>query len=165
MLGAMTTGDAAGLPGEGYGEVLWEPSAGQIERARISDYRRWLAAGRGVSLPGTDYRPLWEWSVSEPAGFWGSLWDYFGVLGDRGDGPVLTGGPMPDVSWFPGATLNYARNALRTAQTDPARSALVAAAEDGSRQTISYGELAAEVARVRAGLRALGVARGDRVAA
>ena len=165
MLGPMTTGDTAGLPGEGYGEVLWEPSAGQVERARITGYRRWLAAEREVDLPGTDYRPLWEWSVSEPAGFWGSLWDYFGVLGDRGDGPVLTGGPMPDVSWFPGATLNYARNALRTAQTDPARSALVAAAEDGSRQTISYGELAAEVARVRAGLRALGVARGDRVAA
>ncbi|MGE5133876.1 MAG: acetoacetate--CoA ligase [Gemmatimonadota bacterium] len=161
----MTTGDAAGLPGEGYGEVLWQPSAGQIERARITGYRRWLAAGRGVSLPGTDYRPLWEWSVSEPAGFWGSLWDYFGVLGERGDGPVLAGGPMPDVSWFPGATISYARNALRTAETDPARIALIAAAEDGSRRAVSYGELAAEVARVRAGLRALGVGEGDRVAA
>jgi acetoacetyl-CoA synthetase len=165
MLGRMATGDETGLPGEGYGQVLWEPSAGQIERARITDYRRWLAAERGVSLPGTDYRPLWEWSVRDPAAFWGSLWDYFGVLGDRGDGPVLAGGPMPDVTWFPGATLNYARNALRTAQADPSRIALIGCAEDGSQVRLSYGELAAEVARVRAGLRALGVGRGDRVAA
>ncbi len=37
--------------------------------------------------------------------------------------------------------------------------------ESGRRGTLSYGELAAEVARVRAGLRALGIGRGDRVAA
>jgi acetoacetyl-CoA synthetase len=155
----------AGLAAGGYGEVLWAPSAGQIERARITGYRRWLAETGRVSLPGSGYRPLWEWSVSEPEAFWGSLWDYFGVLGDRGGGPVLSGGPMPEVTWFPGATLNYARNALRTARTDPDRIALIACAEDGSRQTLSYGELASEVARVRGGLRALGVGQGDRVAA
>ena len=37
--------------------------------------------------------------------------------------------------------------------------------ESGQRGTLSYGELAAEVARVQAGLRELGVTRGDRVAA
>ena len=167
MLGPMPTNDevlGAGL-GRDYGEVLWQPSAELIERAQISAYRRWLAAERGISLPSAGYRELWEWSVSEPAAFWDSLWDYFGVLGQRGDGPVLTGTSMPGVSWFPGAALNYARNALRTAQSEPDRTALIAAAEDGSRQRISYGELAAEVARVRAALQALGVGQGDRVAA
>src|SRR5499427_5628382 len=90
---------------------------------------------------------------------------YFEVLGERGDGPVLAGGPMPDVTWFPGATLNYARNALRAALTDPARIAVIAHGEEGQLATLTYAELAAEVARVRAGLAALGVARGDRVAA
>ena len=53
------------------------------------------------------------------------IWDYFDVLGDRGAGPVLAGEVMPDVQWFPGATLNYARNALRTAWTDPDRTAII----------------------------------------
>jgi acetoacetyl-CoA synthetase len=162
-------GPAGGPLGRDYGEVLWRPGPELVERARITDYRRWLASDRGVRLPSgpesTAYQELWDWSVAEPAAFWDSLWDYFGVLGERGEGPVLTGGEMPDVAWFPGATLNYARNALRTARTDPARMAVIARAEDGSQITFTYGELAAEVARVRAGLQALGVTRGDRVAA
>ena len=178
MLGPMPDNDAAagaGLLGSGYGDVLWEPSAEVIERARITDYRRWLAA-RGGSAGGPaergaagaaarDYGRLWQWSVDEPAAFWGSLWDYFGVLGQRGDGPVLAGGQMPDVTWFPGATLNYARNALRVEHTDPTRIAVIGRGEEGQQVTLTYAELAAEVARVRAGLAALGVTRGDRVAA
>jgi acetoacetyl-CoA synthetase len=194
MLGDMssnaTTGPISGLPSRDYGEVLWQPSPEGIERARITAYLRWLTSERGVALPGagaavpwagrwpadraakpgagapvTAYRELWEWSVREPGAFWDSLWDYFGVLGDRGDGPVLTGATMPDVTWFAGATLNYARNALRTALTDPHRTAVIGMDESGNRTTLSYGELAAEVARVRAGLQALGVGKGDRVAA
>ncbi|HEY6277144.1 MAG TPA: acetoacetate--CoA ligase [Streptosporangiaceae bacterium] len=171
----MAIGDqVAGLPSSDYGEVLWQPSPESIARARISDYRRWLA-GRGVAAGGPaattpaqaarDHRALWQWSVDEPAAFWASLWDYFGVLGTRGDGPVLAGGPMPDVTWFGGTTLNYARNALRPALTEPSRTAVIARDEEGRQVTLSFGELAAEVARVRAGLAALGVTRGDRVAA
>src|SRR5215468_3751565 len=177
MLGRMPMDDeagaAAGLPGRGYGDVLWEPSPEVVKRARVTDYRRWLAdRGTGPAAaahegftPAAGYHDLWRWSVGQPDAFWGSLWDYFGVLGERGQGPVLAGGPMPEVTWFPGATLNYARNALRTALTDPGRIAVVGRDEEGQLATLTYGDLAAEVARVRAGLAALGVTRGDRVAA
>jgi len=176
----MPTDNDVGTLGRDYGEVLWRPGPELIERARITDYRRWLASDHGVFLSSagsdpttppyrgpesTAYRELWDWSVAEPGAFWDSLWHYFDVVGDRGTGPVLTGGQMPDVTWFPGATLNYAQNALRVARTDPARLAVIARDEDGGQTTFTYGELAAEVARVRAGLQALGVTRGDRVAA
>ena len=181
MLGSMPTNDGitetadgargAGLTEQGYGDVLWEPSAHDVESARITAYLRWLAAERGLDFGG--YEELWRWSVSRLADFWGTIWDYFDVRGDRGPGPVLDGGPMPDVRWFSGATINYARNALRTAQTDPDRVALIFRTErelgDSSPRelggSISYGELAAEVARVADGLRSLGVGKGDRVAA
>jgi acetoacetyl-CoA synthetase len=111
------------------------------------------------------YRKLWDWSVSDPGIFWDSVWDYFGVLGGRGSGPALAGGPMPDVRWFEGATLNYARNALRAAGTDPDRTAVIYRGEDGTAGTLTYGELDRAVAGVAAGLRSLGVTAGDRVAA
>ena len=72
---------------------------------------------------------------------------------------------MPDVQWFGGATLNYARNALRTAWTDPDRTAIIFDSERGRAGSLSYGQLAQQVARVARGLRGLGVGRGDRVAA
>ena len=72
---------------------------------------------------------------------------------------------MPDVQWFTGATLNYARNALRTAWTDPGRTAIIFDSERTRAGHLSYAQLAHQVARVARGLRALGVRRGDRVAA
>jgi acetoacetyl-CoA synthetase len=145
----------------GYGELLWSPGLLAIDRARVTAYQRWLAAERGVEA--RDYDALWRWSVADPAAFWPTIWDWFDVLGDRGSGPVLEG-RMPDVQWFPGATINYARNALRTARTDPGRTALIFHVEGRADGSLTYGELATETARIAAGLRAAGVGVGDRVA-
>jgi acetoacetyl-CoA synthetase len=173
--GAATVADAPGAAGEAsaaamlakagrdYGSLLWEPDAQVTANAKITAYANWLDAEHGVSLRG--YEELWQWSVDDPGRFWGTVWDYFGVLGDRGEGPVLSGGPMPDVRWFTGATLNYARNALSSAQTNPERTAVIFRSEGGRAGALSYAELDLQVARVREALRALGVAKGDRVAA
>ena len=36
--------------GRDYGETLWAPTAATVARARITDYARWLTAGRGADL-------------------------------------------------------------------------------------------------------------------
>ncbi len=150
------------LSSRGYGAVLWEPGEQIVHDARITRFMRWLA-GRDHRFSG--YDDLWRWSVTQPGEFWSAVWDYFEVLGDRGPGPVLAGQTMPDVRWFTGATLNYARNALRTAWTDPDRTAIIFDSERSRAGRLTYAQLAQQVARVARGLRALGVGRGDRVAA
>jgi acetoacetyl-CoA synthetase len=150
------------LSSRGYGAVLWEPDEQIVHDARITRFMRWLA-GRDHRFSG--YDDLWRWSVTQPGEFWSAVWDYFEVLGDRGPGPVLAGQTMPDVRWFTGATLNYARNALRTAWTDPDRTAIIFDSERSRAGRLTYAELAQQVARVARGLRALGVGPGDRVAA
>jgi acetoacetyl-CoA synthetase len=155
--------DTEFLAGRDYGDTLWTPDAATIDQARITRYARWLAAERNVLTDG--YQQLWQWSVAEPGPFWASIWDYFGVLGERGEGPWLTGGQMPDVTWFGGTTLNYARNMLRHAHSAPERTAVIYDSEAGRAGRISYAELERQVAAVQAGLAALGVGRGDRVAA
>ncbi|WP_326820235.1 acetoacetate--CoA ligase [Streptosporangium sp. NBC_01756] len=139
------------------GALLWEPTPEVVRNAKITRYMAWL--GRSG-----DYTSLWQWSVDAPAEFWSSIWDYFDVVGERGDGPVISG-TMPGAEWFTGSTLNYAANALRLAASDPDRPAVVFRDETGGRRTLTLGELAEEVARVRTGLAGLGVGRGDRVAA
>ena len=171
----MTDNEASGArANQGYGATRWTPDQVTVEFARITNFIRWLA-GHGIDLaaPGADpdsaaaaYQGLWRWSVDRPGEFWASVWEYFDVLGYRPPGePVLTEGTMPGVHWFPGAALNYARNALRTAITDPDRLAVVFDSERGRAGSLSYGQLGAEVTRVAAGLRDLGVRKGDRVVA
>ncbi|WP_440067401.1 acetoacetate--CoA ligase [Streptosporangium sp. OZ121] len=139
------------------GAPLWEPSPEIVRNAKVTRYAEWL--GRAG-----DYESLWQWSVDAPEEFWTSIWDYFEVVGERGEGPVMSG-EMPGTEWFAGSTLNYAANALRRAAADPGRLAVISRDETGGRGTLTLGELAEEVARVRTGLAALGVGRGDRVAA
>ena len=141
------------------GTLLWEPSKGRLSQARISAYMSWLADRKGLSFD--SYDAVWRWSVTDVDAFWESVWDYFEVLGVRGDGPVRAGS-MPGVSWFPGASVNYARQALRRRDDHPA---VIARSEAGAGPTLTYAELADAVARAAAGLRSLGVGRGDRVVA
>jgi acetoacetyl-CoA synthetase len=68
---------------------------------------------------------------------------------------------MAGPRWFLGARLNFAENLLRYRDDHPA---LVGRTERGRGRTLSYAELAAEVADVANALRASGVGVGDRVA-
>ena len=145
------------------GDLLWEPSEEIRRNARVARFM----AERGFG----SYDELWQWSVTDIDAFWDAVWSHFDVLGERGDGPVREGDPgdwgapagstggMPGVHWFPGATINYARNALRTGR-DPDATAIVFRNEARAARALTYGELAAQVAEVRAGLRELGVDEG-----
>jgi acetoacetyl-CoA synthetase len=142
-------------------EKLWEPSAELVERARMTEYMRWLSAERGLELDG--YDDLWRWSVDDLEGFWSSIWDFFGVQADGGYDRALGRREMPGAEWFDGARLNYAEHVF--AAKDDAEPAILHASELRQLGELSWGELRTQVAAVAAGLRELGVERGDRVVA
>jgi acetoacetyl-CoA synthetase len=140
-------------------EPLWRPSAERVERANLTRYLRWLAERRGLELG--SYQEAWRWSVDDLDGFWSSIWEWFQV-GGPAPRPALAERRMPGARWFPGARLNHAELSLRRRDDHPA---LLFANEAGEAGTVGYAELAARVAAAAAGLRRLGVAKGDRVAA
>ncbi|HWM63276.1 MAG TPA: acetoacetate--CoA ligase, partial [Solirubrobacterales bacterium] len=142
-------------------EKLWDPPAELVERARMTEYMRWLEAERGLSFDG--YHELWQWSVDDLEGFWSSIWDFFGVQADGRYDAVLGSREMPGAEWFAGTSLNYAEHVF--AGKDDAEIAILHASELRELGELSWGELRSQVAAVAAGLRALGVERGDRVVA
>jgi acetoacetyl-CoA synthetase len=142
-------------------EKLWEPSAELVERSRLREYMAWLEAERGLSF--ADYDELWHWSVGDLEAFWSSIWDFFGVQADGGYERVLGNRSMPGAEWFAGASLNYAEHVF--AGKDDAETAILHASELRKLEELSWGDLRAQVAATAAGLRALGVQRGDRVVA
>jgi acetoacetyl-CoA synthetase len=144
------------------GAVLREPTAEARSTSELAKYLRWLA-DRGRAFG--DYEELWQWSVSDQAAFWGSLWDYFGVKADQPYERVLPDQPvMPGTRWFTGARLNYARHALNGFAND-SEVAVLAYSQTRAPITLTVGELRELVANARVGFKRLGVKRGDRVAA
>jgi acetoacetyl-CoA synthetase len=109
----------------------------------------------------SDYHEAWRWSVADLEGFWRSIWDLY----DVGPAParVLAGGAMPGAEWFPGVELNYAEHLFRGAR--PGQTAIVHAGEARPLAELSWDDLRDQTARCAAGLRRLGVGRGDRVVA
>jgi acetoacetyl-CoA synthetase len=147
-------------PTRSDGEILWRPGAETVEGTRIGAYLRWLERHRDLRFE--DYGGLWRWSVTDLTSFWSSIWQFFGIQADSPASEILTTREMPGAKWFPGARLNYARHALRGPRGE---TVLIALSQTRPHIELSRGELADEVARVRAGLRRLGVGEGDRVAA
>ena len=128
----------------------------------MTRYMRWLAAERGRAFD--DYQSLWEWSVRELEEFWASIWDFFEVGASTPYSRVLAERAMPGASWFEGAELNFAEHVFRD---KPRGRAWRCCTPPSSASSTSFagGSFATRSPRVAAGLRGLGVERGDRVVA
>ena len=146
-------------------------TASQLPRppANTEALRDWLRRHRGIDLP--DYAALHRWSVADVLGFWQAIWDYFGLGSPTPVTAVLADARMPGARWFEGAQLNYAAQVARQAAAGDAdgQPAVVFRNErmqrEGRSLEIGWGRLADDAAALAARLRALGVRRGDRVAA
>jgi acetoacetyl-CoA synthetase len=132
---------------------LWQPDPARADQTLLAQFTR-RAGKRG-------WADLHRWSISEPEAFWNLVWDFCEVRGTR-SGPVLTNGDrMPGAAWFSQARLNFAENLLRARDNGDA---LVFWGEDKVKRRMSRRELYDLVSRLAQGLRAAGVAKGDRVA-
>ena len=140
------------------GRLLWEPTPEIIADAKVTRFMGWLRETRGRDF--TTYDDLWQWSVSDLDGFWGAVWDFFGVRARAPYEAVLAKKEMPGAVWFPGAELNYAEHALSRRDDHVA---IVSESELRPRADMTYAELYRQVASFAAGLKARGVGRGDRV--
>jgi acetoacetyl-CoA synthetase len=142
-------------------QPLWTPSATRIAATRMEAFRHFVNQRQQLTL--SDYPALHAWSVAERENFWQAIVEFFEIRFSSPASTILREGPqMPSAHWFPGASLNFAEHLLRRRDDHPA---LVAIGEDGSREQLSYAELAAHVAGLQQKLKALGVGLGDRVAA
>ncbi|MCB1663321.1 MAG: acetoacetate--CoA ligase [Pseudomonadales bacterium] len=140
---------------------LWTPTAERKESANITKFAHWLKDHGAVDAE--SYQALHQWSVTQPEKFWDAVWDYTGVIGEKGsDRVLLDGDKMPGAQWYPDAKLNFAENLLRTVDE---KVAIVSRLENGERHVLSYAELYQKVAQLAAALRAAGVVANDRVAA
>ena len=139
-------------------QPVWTPTAEYIENANITAFMR---AEHLDSL-----EALWNFARVDIANFYDRLQRFIGLSWFRPYRQVLDlSRGIPSAKWFVGGAYNASYNCLdkhveagRGHQT-----ALVWEGEDGAVRTFTFEELRAEVARLAAALKALGVEPGDTV--
>jgi len=134
---------------------VWTPSAEYVENANVTR----LARRHGIA----DMTELRARSVADIAWYWDAVVEDLGLPFATPYRQVVdTSRGAADPDWFVGGEINVADACLhRWAGNAPA---VVHEREDGTRATVTFAELDDEVRRVAAGLRGLGVLRGDAVA-
>ncbi len=150
-----------GRPSFGRDEpAVWRPTLAHIARSRMAAaLQRW-----GFSSMEDFHRA----SVDRPEWFWPAAAEDLGIPLRGAVQKVCdesAGRAFP--SWFTGATLNIVDSCVDRHAADPqqaGRTAVTYEGDNGSRRSLTFTELKTEVDRFAAGLQALGVGKGDRVA-
>lgn len=138
---------------------LWTPSPERAAASQVMAFMAEVNRRHGSVLK--TYRELHAWSVEHPGAFWNEVWDFCGVVGEKG-ARLMDGDAMPGAKFFPDARINFAENLL----AHPGKGdALVFRGEDKVQKRVSWDELNALVSRLQQALQAAGVGQGDRVAA
>ena len=141
------------------GDLLWQPQ--EIEKTQLYQFSVYVHDKHGFDWGG-DYERLWQWSVDYPELFWSSLWDWHGIIGDKGQRLLSNADKMPGAQFFPDAQLNYAENMLQNADDSPA---FIAYGEDGRCTRLTRHEVRSRALALAGWMQSKGIGKGDRVAA
>ena len=146
--------------GETSDHPIWAPTPDRVAGTAMTAFRLSAEQASGTPLP--DTAALHAWSIANPGAFWNLVWDFCGVVGDKGARTALDLDRMPGARFFPDARLNFAENLLRRGDDSVA---LVFEAEDKARSRLTWRALQAVVSRLQQAMQAVGLKPGDRVAA
>ncbi|MEL6372432.1 MAG: acetoacetate--CoA ligase [Pseudomonadota bacterium] len=141
---------------------LWKPSPARIEASQMTAFM--AAVSRERAEPIETYEALHRWSLDDKVGFWNAVWDFAGLVGDKGALPhLINAEAMPGARFFPHAQINVAENLLRRTGDHPALIFQGEAAAD--RRELSWDALRAQTACMARYCDHAGLEPGERIAA
>ena len=140
-------------------DPLWKPS--NSNDSALYKFAKSVNSKFNVNL--SSYQELWQWSTENLEQFWRYWWIQSNIVTSKEPIETLTSADsFEKEEWFPDAKLNFAENLLRYKD---AETAIIFRNENGSREIITYEQLFQIAGTVAAGLKKLGVKKGDRIAA
>ena len=141
-------------------DPIWIPTEDRIKNSNLKKYEEFLFLEYGVQF--LNYSELHNWSTTNIEAFWESIWKFGKIIHSKSYHKVLDNRIMPGAKWFEGTRLNFAENLLRFKDD---HKAIISSREDKPDVVLTYAELNKLVSACSAGLKKLGLSKGDRVAA
>ena len=140
--------------------ILWHPNKEKAEASQMNEFLQLIHSK--YQLSSTNYSALHQWSIDFPDLFWEEFYHYSKIKYSQDYTSVVDDyKKMPGAKWFEGSRLNYAENLLKRKDD---KTAIIFRGENIVKRKLSYKELYEQVEKTAAGLRSLGVEKGDRVA-
>ena len=141
--------------------TLWSPSEKRIKESEM--YRFIKTINNKNKLDIKSFDDLHKWSINKKSDFWSNVWDYFNIIGTKGNEPYIDPlNDMPNSKFFPNGKVNYAENML---SGNNEGLAIVFKSEDKIRKELTWKDLKIQVATMASFLKNNGVSKGDRIAA
>jgi acetyl-CoA synthetase len=140
-------------------EIAWRPTPEYVENANVTRLMR----AHGIE----SINELRRRSVDDMEWFWDAVVKDLGITFTRPYERVMDDSQGPAwTKWFVGGEVNLTYNCVdRHAASERAdQIAVIGETEDGQVRSLSYVELRREVDRIAAGLRVLGIGKGDPIA-
>ena len=136
-----------------------------MSKIKLSNYQRYIQfLQQEYQFSFSDYQDLHNWSVSHQAVFWESIARFFSISFDSLFSRVLSLSENPwETTWFEGAEISYAKHIFSQFSND--RPALIYQSETNPLTEISWQALRNKTVHIQQQLLALGVQKGDCVAA
>ena len=146
--------------------MCWSPSQEKIEGSTLHGFMGYISE-RSARISAIIIRyGAGRWKIRKI--YWDSVWDYCGVIGDKG-GRVFddNNGSMYGSRFFPEGKLNYAQNLLEKMcenGADKSVPAMIFRDETGAEGQMNRAEMLKKVSQWQQAMKAIGVTEGDRVA-
>ncbi len=147
-------------------KYLYTPSQTRRKSTRLATFMLFVKEREGQDCGAPDeagFKALHTWSIEEPERFWNAVWDFTGVIGDKGSCVIQNRETVPWARFFPDSKLSYSENILKAVHKKPDEPAIIARTQDGPDRTLSWQKLYNEVSRWEQALRAAGLKENDHI--
>ena len=141
-------------------KLLWKPTLKKIEGTSLSKFIKHINIKYRKKID--NFKELHIWSVENRNYFWDEVWNFYNVIGEKGNKPYMAPeNSLPGTKFFPNGTLNYAENMIKKNDNDIA---ITFWSEDKIKKKLSWHQLKNQVSAVANYFKKKGIKKGDRIA-
>ena len=140
---------------------LWHPSHEIKKNSNLFKFENFLSKRYSRKFRG-NYENIHKWTINNPGEFWGSIWDFSKVKGNKSNKKIKKSKKFFKNTFLPNSKLNFCENLLSKNTNEKA---ITFISENGFRETRNWKQLNKNVKNISYFLKNINIKSKDRVAA